>query len=376
MKNISRYKVEPSILITLIVFMIISITTIFSATTLLNDSYSLLFLKQLFWYGIGFGVAYFIMFIGNDFLYRHAYIFYGIGIFLLCLLFLIGDPINGSISWFSVLGIGNFQPSEFMKIVLIIVLARVIHDFNDIGGEKEVIEEFKFILKVFAIVGLPSILTILQPDTGAVLIYLVIMIAMLFVSGIRYRFFFFMIISLIMMIGLTLLIYFTNQNMFIDIFGTSFFYRVERILEWSNGNGMQLQNALTAMGSGGLFGNGFNNIPIYFPEPHTDFIFAVLASNYGLIGGFLFILLLIFFNTKLINLAVKINNPTNKYVLAGIIGMLIYQQIQNIGMTLGLLPIIGITLPFISYGGSSLLSYMIMIGIIFNISNESLRYTN
>ena len=124
-----------------------------------------------------------------------------------------------------------------------------------------------------------------------------------------------------------------------------------------------------------FFGNGLEH-PIYFPEPQTDFIFAVYANNFGFIGSIFLIGLIIFFDTYLISVAINTNKNINKYVIAGIVGMLLYQQIQNIGMTFGLLPITGITLPFISYGGSSLLSYMLMAGIIFNISNESFRYTN
>ena len=152
--------------------------------------------------------------------------------------------------------------------------------------------------------------------------------------------------------------------------------RIDRLLDWSNGSGYQLENGMTAIASGGLFGNGFNNTPIYFPEPQTDFIFAVFASNFGLVGATLLIGLIIYFDVKLITTAINSNKNINKYIIGGIIGMLIYQQFQNIGMTLGIMPITGITLPFISYGGSSLLSYMIMIGIIFNISNDSLRYRN
>ena len=155
-----------------------------------------------------------------------------------------------------------------------------------------------------------------------------------------------------------------------------FFYRIDRILDWKSGSGLQLENALMAIGSGGLFGKGFMHTPIYFPEPQTDFIFAVYASNYGLIGSLVLIGLVIYFDAKVISLGTRSVNNINKYAIAGIVGMLIYQQIQNIGMTIGLLPITGITLPFISYGGSSLLSYMIMAGILFSISNEYLRYTN
>ena len=108
----------------------------------------------------------------------------------------------------------------------------------------------------------------------------------------------------------------------------------------------------------------------------TDFIFAVFASNAGLIGSISLILIVIYFDLTLLSYHNKTSNVTDKYAIGGIIGVLLFQQVYNISMTIGLLPIMGITLPFISYGGSSLLSYMLLLGIIFNISNESLRYTN
>jgi cell division protein FtsW (lipid II flippase) len=219
----------------------------------------------------------------------------------------------------------------------------------------------------------PSILTFLQPDTGVVLIYLLITFIMLFISGIRFRWFILAFTFLGLAIGSVIYIYFYSQDMFINIFGTSFFLRVDRLLDWSSSSGYQLENGLSAIGSGGLLGYGLNNTPIYFPEPQTDFIFAVYASNFGFIGSVLLISLIAYFDIKLICLAIKTNKLINKYIISGIIGMLIYQQVQNIGMTIGLLPITGITLPFISYGGSSLLSYMLMLGFIFNISNEVIR---
>ena len=139
---------------------------------------------------------------------------------------------------------------------------------------------------------------------------------------------------------------------------------------------MQLTNSLIAIGSAGIFGHGMNNTPIYFPEMQTDFIFAVISSNFGLIGATIVILLIIFFDMSLIHTVSKTTNFTDKYAIGGIIAVLLFQQVQNISMTIGLLPIMGITLPFISYGGSSLLSYMLLVGIIFNVSNESLRFTN
>ena len=199
---------------------------------------------------------------------------------------------------------------------------------------------------------------------------------MLFVSGIRYRWFLIAIAILAAFVGIVLAIYFINQDLFVKVFGTSFFLRVDRLLDWSEKSGYQLENGLYSIGAGGIFGVGLKNTPLYFPEAQTDFVFAVYASNFGFIGSMFLILILLFFDIKLIQIAIKNRSNKNKYIIAGIVGMLIYQQIQNIGMTIGLMPITGITLPFISYGGSSLLSYMIMAGIIFNISNESLRYTN
>ena len=177
-------------------------------------------------------------------------------------------------------------------------------------------------------------------------------------------------------LSLVLGCYFLNEDLFVNIFGTDLYYRFDRILDWQNGSGLQLENALAAIGSAGVFGHGFNNTPIYFPESSTDFIFAVFASNFGLFGAVILIAIIIFFDTRLINMATKKIAPRDKFVLAGILGMLIFQQVQNIGMTVGLLPITGITLPFISYGGSSLLSYLILVGIVLNISNQKERSYN
>lgn len=376
MKNISKYKIDNSLLFVLIIFAIISVITVFSAQSLLSDSFNNLYIKQIMWYGVGFILAYFIMFIGNNFFLKNYKLLYIIGTISLLLVLIFGKEINYAKCWFVIPGIGNVQPSEFMKIILIITLANMINKFHEDYNNPTIKQEFIFLLKVLFIVLIPSMLTFLQPDTGVVLIYLLITTVMLFISGIRYRWFVILIAILFVTIGTVLLIYFINTDLFIKLFGTDFFLRVDRLLDWSSGSGYQLENGLTAIGSSGLFGHGFNNTPIYFPEPQTDFIFAVFTSNFGLIGDIILIGLIVFFDIKLILIAINSSKNINKYLISGIIGMLIYQQFQNIGMTLGLMPITGITLPFISYGGSSLLSYMIMVGIIFNISNDEIRYRN
>lgn len=360
----------------MVIFAIISIATIYCAQPLLPNTMQDLAVKQFLWYLVGFLLAYGILRIGNTLILKSSWIFYGLGNLSLIGLFFFGKTVNEARCWYSLPGIGTIQPSEFMKIILIILLAKLIQEFHERYTNPTALEEFFFLCKIGFIVLIPSVLTFLQPDTGVVLIYLLITICMLFISGIRYRWFLILFSILTITIGSILVIYFFNQELFIQIFGTNFFLRVDRLLDWSNGSGYQLQYGMTAIGSGGLFGHGFHHTPIYFPEPQTDFIFAVYASNFGFLGSVFLLGLIAFFDIRLILTAMKSSSNFHKYIIGGIVGMLIYQQFQNIGMTFGIMPITGITLPYISYGGSSLLSYMIMTGIIFNISCENSRYTN
>ena len=334
MKNISKYKVEYGILIPLIIFAIISITTVYSAQNLLPEYSSNLYLKQLIWYVLGFGIAYFIMFIGNKFFYNSAYILYVINVILLILVLFFGKEVNNSKCWFE-LGFFSLQPSEFMKVILILTLSRMINDFNTEYDNPSVETEFKFILKVMLIVFIPSVLTFIEPDTGAVVIYLVTTMTMLFIGGIRKRWFFSLFLIIFVFLGILFAIYFINQDLFISIFGTNFFYRIDRILNWSSGSGGQLTNSLIAIGSAGILGHGFNKTPIYFPELQTDFIYGVFSSNYGLIGSILLIILFIYFDINLINSASKTYDNKDKYTIAGIVSMLVFQQIWRTVCSIG-----------------------------------------
>lgn len=375
-KNISKFKVENSILIPLILFGIVSVVSIYCTKNLMGADFQNYWLKQIIWYSAGFGIAYFMMILGNKFLYNNAWWFYLVGVASLVLVLFIGKEVNNARCWFNIKYIGSIQPSEFMKVFLIIILSKVIRDYNEQHLNPTIQEEFTFLLKVLLIVAIPSALTFIEPDTGAVMIYFIITSVMLFVGGIRKRWFALIFVILGTLISGVGALYVINRDLFINIFGTSLFYRIDRIVNWSSSSGMQLTNSLTAIGSAGILGHGFNKTPIYFPEMQTDFIFAVFSSNFGLMGASLLILLIIFFDITLIHIVNKTTDITDKYAIGGIIAVLLFQQVQNISMTIGLLPIMGITLPFISYGGSSLLSYMFLVGMIFNVSNESLRYTN
>ena len=330
-------------------------------------------MKQGLWYIVGWGLVIILVRLKNEYLYQHTWLLYIIGIISLVLLLFFGTPINNSRCWFTIPGIGSIQPSEFMKIFLMLALATMIHNFRSDYDNPTIWQEFVFLVKAFIIFLIPSILTFMQPDTGAVLIYFVIFISMIFISGIRFGWF---IGGILLLIGLfigVIYLYQYQENMFISIFGDSIYYRIDRIFNWSQGSGLQLENAMAAIGSAGLTGHGYNQTPIYFPESSTDFIFAVFASNFGFLGVLLLVLLILYLDIQIVILGFKKIEDTNQYIIAGILGMLVFQQLQNIGMTVGILPIMGITLPFVSYGGSSLLSYMMIVGILLNISVKKKR---
>ena len=369
--NIKKsYKINYKLLIIMLIFFIISLLSLYSAD-IINTGVNNIMYKQLIWIIIGFFLIKIINNIGNNTIIKYSFVLYIIMNILLLLLLLFAPTINNAKCWFKIPGIGTVQPSEFMKITLIIFLANYINNYKINHKFLTIKEEITFLFKILIIVLIPSILTFLEPDTGAVFMYLVLTISILFISKIRIRWFIGGLSILSILILITLYLYNNNINLFIKLLGNSFFLRVERLINWSNTSGMQLERGLASIGSSGLLGNGFSKNVIYFPEAHTDFIFAVFSSNFGFIGSLSLIILIIMFDLEIINIAKNSKNRINKYICIGILGILLYQQIQNIGMTFGLLPITGITLPFISYGGSSLLSYMIMMGIIFNIYSEN-----
>ena len=369
----TKDKINLKIIIPIFLMAIISVVTIYSAMSYTSPTLGNLALKQFIWYLVGCVLVFILIKLKNEYLYRHTWFLYIFGNLLLLGLLFFAEPVNNSRCWYIIPGVGSIQPSEFMKIFIMLTLATMIHNFRNDYDSPTVKEEFIFILKTLGIVLIPSVLTFLEPDTGSVIIYFIIYISMMFASGIRIGWFIMAISVVWVILGTTLFLYFREEDLFIKIFGTSIFYRLDRLFDWRAGSGLQLENAMAAIGSAGLFGHGFNKTPVYFPESATDFIFAVFASNFGLVGVILLLAIIIFFDVSIILLTRRKIVDTDKYVLAGIIGMLLFQQIQNIGMTVGLLPITGITLPFISYGGSSLLSYMLLAGVLINISMEKAK---
>ena len=358
------------ICIPVLFFFIVSIISLYNASEMINMDN--LVVKQIIWYLLGIVLILFIKKIGNKIIIDNIFIFYIIFNILLLLLLIFGKPVNNSKCWFEIPGIGTFQPSEFMKIILILIIAKTCSENKNKFNFKN---EISLLTKIFMLIIIPSLLTFLQPDTGVVIIYLIVTLIQLFIYGLRKEWFIFIFLSIAFILSLIFFIYYINQDMFTNIFGTSFFLRIDRLLDWSNKSGYQLENSLISIGGAGIFGYEFDN-PLYFPESQTDFIFSIYSSSFGFFGSLILIIIILIFDISLIKIAFNVKENLNKYIICGFLGMIFYQQIQNIGMTIGFMPITGITLPFISYGGSSLLSYMLMIGIILNIIKKEHKALN
>ena len=366
-KSISTHK----IIISLTVFIIISLLSIYTSQSISNDNLENIFIKQIIYYFIGLGVLLF-SYKNKEIIIKYDYLLYiGFNFLLLILLFL-GISINGSKCWL-IIGPFSFQPSEFMKLSLIISISKLL---SKNYKKKKLKDEFILLIKVFIIVLIPAILTFLEPDTGVVIIYFIITIGIILYRGINKKWIFIFLIIFIFTGSTILFLYFIKKDFLLNILGDNIYYRLDRILNWSKGNGYQLENSIISIGSGGLYGFGFNNLPLYFPEASTDFIFTSYATSFGFIGSIILIIFLIIFDSTILNIIKNKIKLQDKYILIGIFVMILYQQFQNISMTIGLLPIMGITLPFISYGGSSLLSYMFITGILLRISKDNEKYFN
>lgn len=281
-----------------------------------------------------------------------------ISIILLILVIIpgIGTVRNGSRSWF---GIGSFgiQPSEFAKLTLIIFTSKYLTK-----NEKNLKYIKKGVLPILGIVIIVFGLIMLQPDFGTGMIILVSIIGLLFVSGVDFKFF--IRLGLIGLIGIVLLIAIAP-------------YRLERILSflnpWSDplGSGFQIIQSLYAIGPGGLFGQGFMNSRqkhFYLPEPQTDFIFSIISEEFGFLGILIVAALFTIIIFKGFKIAQNSGDKFAKFLAFGITFGLAFQAILNLMVVVGLIPVTGVTLPFLSYGGSSLLITLISMGVLLNIS--------
>ncbi|MCT6923340.1 FtsW/RodA/SpoVE family cell cycle protein [Metasolibacillus sp.] len=291
----------------------------------------------------------------------------------------IARPVNGAKAWYQIPFIGTFQPSEFLKFSFLIITSWIVVHHNTKYEVHTFKSDILLLLKIGILTLPPVILVYIQPDTGMILLYVSMLFPMLFFSGIQKR-----ILISILGIPLILISFIVTCYLFFHEFYQNKIlsllspHQISRINGWLDpfnhgDSAYQTKQALLAIGSGEIYGKGFMKNNVYIPEKHTDFIFANIAEETGFLGASVIIILLFILIFRFVQIALLVNTQFAILLISGIIGLLSFQVFQNVGMTIGLLPVTGVTLPFLSYGGSSLLSNMMLVGIIISIKN-SYRY--
>ena len=376
-------KVDWVLVLIITVLAMISVTLISSAMG--GGQYSANFsIKQVIYYIFGAIMAFLIMIISPKKIKNNTYLLYFIFCILLIGLLILPETaitpvINGAKSWYS-FGPISIQPSEFMKIILILALAKTISKHNQFTFNKSFQSDLMLFLKIIGVSIFPTALILLQNDLGTTLVICAIIAGVLLVSGITWRILAPLFIAAFVGGASIILAIIFKPTLIESILGIKM-YQMGRINSWldpysySSGDGYHLTESLKAIGSGQLLGKGYNHGEVYIPENHTDFIFSVVGEEMGFIGSVVLILIFLFLVFHLIRLASKINSQYNKVFIIGYVSLIVFHVLQNIGMTVQLLPITGIPLPFISYGGSSLWSLMTGIGVVLSIYyHEPQRY--
>lgn len=351
---------EWGILICTILLIIIGMVALYSAT---KETTQEELKKQIIWLLVSIPIMILVVCIDYEVIAKISPIFYGIFLILLFAV-LFTQAVNGASSWFNI-GSFSFQPSEFAKIFMILTTSLVITKIQK-KGRDEISRPTRVLLSL-SVVLVPVLLIIKQPDYGTALAYLVSAILILYVAGIKKRY---IICSLLLVIIIAPLLYFfilpEHAKTRIDVF-------LNPNLD-PRGSGYNIIQSKLAVGSGQLFGMGIlkgNQTQLGFLYPKTtDFIFSVIGEEMGFVvaGGIVVIYVILI--TKAIYVAKTAKDDLGSYIAIGIAGIFLFYMVENIGMTIGLLPITGVPLPFVSYGGSSLLSNMILIALLLNISGR------
>lgn len=349
-------KIDIGLIILVMFILGISILTLYSTGGSENGGKANLYQKQILWFAIGVILMLLIAMIDYRILSDFSYIIYGISLILLILTLLFGKSISGSKSWIN-LGPFNIQTSEIVKVSVILLMSTYLAAKK---GEKLGILGFFTLL---LIVGIPIMLILMQPDMGTALTYLPIALVGIFLSGIRLKtlLVLFIIIVIVMPFGWLLL-----KD-----------YQKERVLTIVNpskdlkGSGYQLMQSKIAIGSGEILGRGlFSNTQSrlhFLPAQHTDFILSVFAEVTGFLGVAVFIALYILLFRRILNTAQVARDRLGFFMVMGVFSVLSFQVILNIGMVIGLFPTVGIPLPLLSYGGSSVVATMISLGLVINV---------
>ena len=345
-----------TLLAMVLVLCTISVLEIYSAT--LHTKYTGYHTKQIYW--IAGGLVAMFIFSWIDYHKLIDFVPWAYGVFLVSLVAvkLFGVKVLGARRWIRI-GHMQFQPSEWVKLVLIIIVARY---FANLGGRSLT---WKDIFKALALVGVPMVLVLIQPDLGTTLTYMPILVAGLLLGGINFK------QAFVLVICAVFLVTGAWHSKLIKPYQKSRLTSFQNPDDDPKGAGYQTKQALIAVGSGGVWGQGAEKGSqtqgAFLPIPHADFIFAAFGEEHGFVGAIFVLLLYFFILMRLIQNAQTAADLSGSLIIMGIVAVLTFQIAVNVGMVIGFMPVTGIPLPLMSYGGSSVLFTFLALGTVMNV---------
>ena len=339
--------------------------------------------QQIAWITLGVVISFVVMFFNTKFLWQMTPLLYifGLGLMVLPLIFYSPTLVasTGAKNWVTIGGTTLFQPSEFMKISYILMLSRSVVQFSQRHKEKvrTLGMDWLLILELFLYTIPVLLLLTLQSDLGTALVFIAIFSGIVLLSGVSWK-----IILPIFLTGVVcfvaFMLIFTSEGgrAFLHNLGMPT-YQINRILAWlhpfeyAQTTTYQQAQGQIAIGSGGIWGQGFNVSNLLVPVRESDMIFTVIAEDFGFVGSSILIALYLLLIYRMLRITIKSNNQFYTYISTGFIMMLIFHIFENIGAVTGLLPLTGIPLPFISQGGSSIISNLIGVGLLLSMSYQN-----
>lgn len=375
--NEKTTRIDYGIVLCILVLAIFGLVSLFSTTVLISGGGIRTTVMQGIWYILGTAVAAMIMLFDSEQLWKITNYLYWLGIGALVFTLLFYDrglaAVTGARSWINI-PIINFtlQPSEFVKIPYILILAKTTTLHNAKFKYRTVQSDFQLIGKLLLWSLFPFALIMGQNDLGTALVYAAVLAGVILLSGIQWKILVPIFSTIIFVGGGIILLALYNPEFLMDVLDVGQ-YQINRIVTWLNpyhdtsSSSYQVTQAFKAIGSGGVFGKGLGISEVYVPVRESDMIYATIAENFGFVGGSVLIFTYFVLVYNMIKIVYDTKNEFYAYVATGVIMMIVFHVLENIGMNIGLLPVTGIPLPFVSQGGSALLGNMMGIGLIMSM---------
>lgn len=375
-------RIDYGIVLSVLLLAIVGIVSVYATTHLIQGLDLRPTLMHALWYGVGALAIIFTIQLDSEQYWKLARLVYIVGLALLVLVLIFHDRQlaidTGAKSWFRIGGL-SFQPSEIFKPAYTLFLARLVTEHNATYDKRNVKTDFILLGKIALIALPPMVLIQIQNDLGTNLVIMAITAGIILISGISWKILLPAFLVIVFLGGGLIFLAGFYPHLLVDngLFST---YQMARIQNWLNpfgdtqGSGYQLAQSIKAIGSGQLSGKGFGISEVSVPVRESDFIFTTIAENFGFLGASVLLFIYFVLIYQMVQTCFETKNEFYAYIATGIISMILFHIFENVGMTIGLLPITGIPLPFVSQGGSALLSNMIGVGLILSMRYHHRNY--